>query len=68
MKYFDLILFVIGMLKMNMVQYWYEMKLIYLMFIYFCNEKYVNSFLLCVVFGREVKSVIFFLNFDINFC
>lgn len=31
-------------------------------------ERYVVSFLLCVVIGREVKDVIFFFNGDNNYC
>lgn len=38
------------------------------MFICFCNEKYVDSLLLCIVFGREVNGVIFFFNVDIYIC
>lgn len=68
MKYFDLIILVIGMLKINMAQHWYEMKTTYPMFIHSCNEKYVNSLLLCAALGREAKSVTFFSNSDTNLC
>lgn len=62
-----MIFLIIGMLKLNMAQHWYEIRTTYPMFISSCSEKYVDGLLLCAALGREAKIVTFFLNSN-NHC
>lgn len=64
----SLVLLMICILTRNMAQQWYEMGTTYPMFIHSCNEKYVDSLLLCAALGREAKGVTFFFNADTNLC
>lgn len=62
------VLLMICILTRNMAQLWYGVRTTFPMFIRSCNEKHVDSLLLCTAFGREANGVTFFFNADTYIC